>query len=175
MIEYIPIDLRIHKSLLIDLNDEYLSWIASEVKKHYDIDLISLLGQSIRDYAKKSVEELTSYIPPEGIFYILKTKNMIVGMGACRKLNVNTGVVKRMYIKPDYRGKGFGKALLNQLLNKGKEFGCSRILLDTGLFMTAAQHVYRSADFQERDLYPETEVPPELQPYWIYMETKLID
>ena len=33
----------IHKSLLIDLNDEYLTWIADEVKTHYNIDLISLL------------------------------------------------------------------------------------------------------------------------------------
>ncbi|MFX1321729.1 MAG: hypothetical protein ACFFAQ_08795 [Promethearchaeota archaeon] len=47
MIEYIPIDLKIHNSLLIDLNDEYLSWIAVEIKKHYDLDLISLLGHPI--------------------------------------------------------------------------------------------------------------------------------
>ena len=175
MIEYIPIDLRIHKSLLIDLNDEYLSWIAEEVMKHYKIDVVSLLGQPIRDYAKISVEELTSYVPPEGVFYILKIKKNVVGMGAFIKLNVNTGVIKRMYIRPNYRGKGFGKGLLRHLLNKGKEFGCSRILLDTGLFMTAAQHVYRSAGFQEREIYPETEVPPGLQPYWIYMEIKLIN
>lgn len=175
MIEYIPIDLRVHKSLLIDLNDEYLSRIAEEVMKHYKIDVVSLLGQPIRDYAKNSVEKLTSYVPPEGVFYILKIKKNLVGMGAVRKLNVNTGVIKRMYIRPNYRGKGFGKALLRHLLNKGKEFGCSRILLDTGLFMTAAQHVYRSAGFQEREIYPGTEVPPGLQSYWIYMESKSIN
>ncbi len=45
MIEYIPINLSVHKSLLIDLNDEYLSWIAKEVMTHYKIDLVSLLGQ----------------------------------------------------------------------------------------------------------------------------------
>jgi hypothetical protein len=48
-------------------------------------------------------------------------------------------------------------------------------LIDTGLFMTAAQHVYRSAGFQEREIYPETEVPPGLQSYWIYMETKSVN
>ena len=173
MIEYIPINLRIHKSLLIDLNDEYLSWIANEVKKHYNIDLISLLGQPIRDYAKNSVEELTSYKPPNGVFYILKTKNEIIGMGAFRKLRMDTGEVKRMYIRPKFRRMGFGKVLLNQLLKIGKEFGLSRILLDTGQFMTAAQHVYRSAGFQERDEYSESEVPIPMRPYWIYMEKKL--
>ena len=112
-------------------------------------------------------------MPPEGVFYILKIKKNLVGMGAFRKLNVNTGVIKRMYIRPNYRGKGFGKGLLRHLLKKGKEFGCSRVLLDTGLFMTAAQHVYRSVGFQEREIYPETEVPTGLQSFWIYMETKL--
>ena len=52
-------------------------------------------------------------------------------------------------------------------------FGCSRILLDTGQFMTTAQNVYRVAGFKEIEKYPESEVPPEMQPYWLYMEKKL--
>ena len=167
--------MSVHKSILIDLNDEYLSWIANEVKKLYNIDLISLLGQPIRDYTKITIEELTSYMPPEGVFYLLKTKKKLVGMGAIRKLKANTGEIKRMYIRPNYRGKGYGKALLRHLLNKGKEFGCYRILLDTGIFMAAAQHIYNSARFQEREKYPETEVPLSLQPYWIYLEQKSVN
>lgn len=170
MIEYIPIDLNIHKSLLLDLNDEYLSWIADEVKKYYNIDLVSLLGTPIRDYAKSSVEDLTSYKPPKGEFYLLKIKDEIIGMGAFRKLKVDIGEIKRMYIKPKFRGKGFGKALLKHLLKMGETFGCSKILLDTGQFMITAQHVYRSEGFKVTAKYPETEVPPKMQPYWLYME-----
>ena len=55
MIEYIPIDILIHESLLIELNYEYLNGIAHEVKKRYNLDLVSLIEQPIRDYAKKSV------------------------------------------------------------------------------------------------------------------------
>ncbi|UCC18476.1 MAG: GNAT family N-acetyltransferase [Promethearchaeota archaeon] len=175
MIDYIPVDLSIHKSILIDLNDEYLSWIGEKIKKHYDLDVISILGQSIRDYAEKSVNELASYTPPKGIFYILQINNNTIGMGAFRKLKDDIGEVKRMYIRPDFRGHGYGKVLLKKLLNIGKRIGCTRIRLDTGLFMSAAQRVYRSAGFQEIEKYPETEVPLEMQPYWIYMEKKLID
>jgi hypothetical protein len=39
--------------------------------------------------------------------------------------------------------------------------------------MNAAQYVYRSVRFQERDKYPETEVPPQFQPFWLYMEKSL--
>ena len=94
-------------------------------------------------------------------------------MGAFRKLKNDIGEVKRMYIRPNFRGNGFGKALLSKLIDLGKQFGCLKILLDTGEFMTAAQHVYRSAGFREIAKYPTTEVPTEMQPYWIYMEKKL--
>ena len=47
--------------------------------------------------------------------------------------------------KPEYRKKGYGKAMLTQLLKKAKEFGFSTVRLDTGKFMDAAQSVYRSA------------------------------
>ncbi len=39
--------------------------------------------------------------------------------------------------------------------------------------MDATQYVYRSAGFQEREKYPETEVPPLFQPFWLYLEKLL--
>jgi ribosomal protein S18 acetylase RimI-like enzyme len=173
MIEFIPINLNYHKSLLIDLNEEYLTWIGNEVKKHYNIDLVSQLKQSIRNYAESTIDDLTSYKPSKGIFYLLQFKDKFVGMGAFRKLNDNIGEVKRMYIKQEFRGNGFGKELLNKLLSKGKEFGCSKILLDTGKFMITAKHIYRSAGFKEIEKYPTTEVPLDVQSYWLYMEKEL--
>jgi ribosomal protein S18 acetylase RimI-like enzyme len=170
MIKFIPVDLSIHKSVLLDLTDEYLSWIAEEIKNHYELDAISILRQPIRNYAESTVEEFISYKPPNGIYYLLQIKDKIVGMGALRKLNDSTGELKRMYVRPEFRGNGFGKTLLKKLLAIGKKFGCSRILLDTGQFMTAAQHLYRSAGFKDTNKYPETEVPTEMQPYWLYME-----
>ncbi|MBY9016827.1 MAG: GNAT family N-acetyltransferase [Candidatus Lokiarchaeota archaeon] len=170
MVNFIPIKLELHNSHLINLNEEYLSWIADEMQQRYSIDTVLILGESIRDYVKKTLEKLSSYIPPEGIYYIIQTNNSIIGMGALRKLNKNIGEIKRMYIKPKYRGKGFGKEMLGLLLKKGKEFGFSSIRLDTGKFMVAAQQVYRLAGFQEREQYLESEVPTNFLPYWLFME-----
>jgi ribosomal protein S18 acetylase RimI-like enzyme len=78
-----------------------------------------------------------------------------------------------MYIQPEYRGRGYGKMLLAQLTTAAKEHGCRVVLLETGQFMEAAQHMYRAAGFVGRERYPEVETPPQLQPYWLCMEKKL--
>ncbi len=173
MVEFIPINLDLHKSHLIKLTEEYFTWINEEVEQRYNIDNFSIIGESILEYAKETLEQFLSYLPPEGIYYVLQVKGKIGGMGALRKLNKDIGEIKRMYIKPEYRKKGYGKAMLNKLLEKGKEFGFSTVRLDTGKFMVAAQYVYRSAGFEERDKYPETEVPPLFQPFWLYFEKSL--
>jgi len=170
MVDFISLKLELYKSHLIDLNEEYLSWIADEMQQRYKIDVELLLGVSIREFVKKFLEELSSYLPPEGIFYVLQVDNLIIGMGALRKLKKGVGEIKRMYIKPKYRGNGYGKEMLELLLKKGQEFGFSSIRLDTGKFMAAAQRVYRLAGFQEREGYPESEVPNFLLPHWLFME-----
>ena len=63
--------------------------------------------------------------------------------------------------------------MLKFLLSKSSEFGFHTIFLETGVFMTSAQHLYRSAGFNIRDEYPETEVPPQLRHVWLFMEKRL--
>jgi GNAT superfamily N-acetyltransferase len=171
MIDFIPVkNLELHKSSLINLNEEYLSWIADEVQQRYNIDAESVIGVSIREYVKNFLEDLSSFIPPTGIYYILQVKDSLMGMGALRKIKKGVGEIKRMYIQPKYRGNGYGKELLEQLLKKGQELGFSSFRLDTGEFMAAAHQVYRLAGFREREQYPESEVPLPFLPHWLFME-----
>ena len=46
-----------------------------------------------------------------------------------------------MYVKPEFRRKGLGNAIMNKLLENAKEFEYSKLRLDTGSFMTAAHKV----------------------------------
>lgn len=170
MVDFIPLKLELYKTHFIDLNEEYLSWIADEMQQRYNINMVLLLGVSVREYVKKTLEELSSFLPPEGIFYFLQKNNSIIGMGALKRLKQGIGEIKRMYIKPKYRGNGYGKEMLELLLKKGQEFGFSSIRLDTGKFMAAAQRVYRLAGFQEREGYPESEVPNFFLPHWLFIE-----
>jgi len=140
------------------------------LKENYQFDAASGSEQTIREYVDEHLEELTSLSPPHGIIYLLSVDGNVEGMGAIRKLRDEIGEIKRMYIRPFYRGRGYGKQMLDKLLEAGREFGCSTFLLDTAKFMTAAQHIYRSAGFKEREEYPESEIPATFLPYWLFME-----
>jgi len=170
---FIVFNPNVHRSAFVDLSEEYFNWMAHELQKNYDIDVYSMIATPLRDYVENSIEEFTSSISPDGVSYLIQVKGKIVGMGTLRKLKEGIGEIKRMYIKPEYQGIGLGKKMLQLLLSKGKEFGFSTICLETGAFMTTAQHLYRSLGFYGREEYPETEVPPPLRHVWLFMEKRI--
>lgn len=59
--------------------------------------------------------ELESWVPPRGIIYIVFFDDKIAGMGGLKRNTADIAEIKRMYVKPDFRGKGLGKAIMNQL------------------------------------------------------------
>lgn len=172
MVAFVPFDGSVHREEYRQLNVELITWIADQFTTKYQLDAVSLTGQPILEYVDDHLEDLTRLQPPDGIIYLLVVEGDIAGMGAIRKLSEEIGEIKRMYIRPLYRGRGYGTQMLNNLLEKGREFGCSLVVLETSKFMTVAQHIYRSAGFSEREEYPESETPPILRPYQLFMEKK---
>ncbi|MFX0059658.1 MAG: hypothetical protein ACFE8J_15275 [Candidatus Heimdallarchaeota archaeon] len=67
IINFIPVDPNKHKSILLGLNSEYLSWIAKNLKEEYNLDLFSILGKSLEEYSEASLEDLVSYKPPQNL------------------------------------------------------------------------------------------------------------
>jgi N-acetylglutamate synthase-like GNAT family acetyltransferase len=179
-VHFVPVDLRIHRSKVVDLNVEYMNWWLKGIEECFKTDLATLLGWSKKAVENKKREYLTSEVEklcldPHGIYYLLELEDAVIGMGALHQLRKNLGELKRMYIRPAYRGKGYGKALLQQLLQKAKELGYHSVYLDSGRFMTTAHDLYRYFGFIERKEYPETEIPPQLRPQWLFMEKTLKD
>jgi ribosomal protein S18 acetylase RimI-like enzyme len=172
VVEFVPFDMNVHKEAYRQLNIELIAWIADQLRENYQIDAVSIVGQSIPEYVDDHLEELTRLKPPEGIIYLLVVEEDVAGMGALRRLDGRIGEIKRMYIRPTYRGRGYGKQMLNKLLQAGREFGFTSFLLETSKFMAVAQHIYKSAGFIEREEYPESETPTILRQYQLFMEKK---
>ena len=172
MFDSIPLDFVNQKKEIIEINIEYLSWIAEELNKGYEIDVVSMVGP-IEEYTLKKIDEIYDESLTNGLCYIVVVKGQIIAMAAFHKLKENVAVIKRMYVKPEFRGKGIGRHLLERLLKTITAKKYQSVYLDTGKFMKAAQALYRSFGFEERGIYPETEVPNGLKHIWIYMEKKL--
>jgi len=90
-----------------------------------------------------------------GTFLIARDGDRAVGCGAIRVLDPTTAEVKRMFVEPDQRGQGVGKAVLMSLEAAAKNMGVRRLALETGVHQHAAIALYRRAGFTEVDCWGE--------------------
>jgi GNAT superfamily N-acetyltransferase len=111
--------------------------------------------------------------PPDGRLLLAIDRGEAVGCGAVRVIAPGIAEIKRMYLRPEARGRGIGRALLDELLATARRFDCREARLDTGWFMTDAHRLYRAAGFEDCAPYAGSEVPADFDPRWKYMRLDL--
>jgi GNAT superfamily N-acetyltransferase len=171
MVDLVPLDISVHKEDFLLLNCETMRWHFDEFLERYQIDLYSVVGKTPQEMAESSIETYRGLKPPEGIFYLAYIENKIAGMGAIRKLDNELGEIKRMWNRPQFRRRGVGRLIVNSLLEKGKEFGCTWFGLNTPKF-SIAHHLYKSVGFEFVDVFPAVDIGNKLRPYYLFMEKK---
>jgi GNAT superfamily N-acetyltransferase len=146
---------------------EYLQDANSKVEEQFGVsfDIKSMLEEDILD--------LDKFNPPDGRLLLARFEDRVIGIGCLRRIGQDTGEIKRMYVRPELRGKGIGKRLLDELLSEARKIGYPKIRLDSARFMKEAHSLYRSIGFREIAAYPESEIPAEFQSNWIFMELEL--
>jgi len=90
-----------------------------------------------------------------GAFLVARDGGRAVGCGAIRILDPTTAEAKRMYVEPDQRGKGIGRAVLDSLEAAARQLGAQRLVLETGIHQAAAIALYRRAGFKRVDCWGE--------------------
>ena len=82
-----------------------------------------------------------------GAFLITWRSGKPIGCGAIRRIGTRTGELKRMYVIPEERGRGIGRAILQALEGEGRALGISRVVLETGVRQREALALYERAGF----------------------------
>jgi GNAT superfamily N-acetyltransferase len=90
----------------------------------------------------------------DGIEYLVGLLDeRIVACGALQPLEAGVAEVKRMYVLPEYRGRGLSRLLLAAVEQKARDEGIHTLRLETGRFLDPALGLYTSSGYSEIPLY----------------------
>ena len=150
------------------LLNEYLSFIAKELIRtpwNYNLDV---------EYAVNfTMKNLDKFAEPDGRLFLVEVDDEIAGTISLRKIREHAGEIKRMYVKPKFRGKNLGNIMVEKVIRISEENRFSKLFLDTSRFMSSAVSLYKKYGFKEIDSYPECVVSKELWDNWIFMLKEL--
>jgi ribosomal protein S18 acetylase RimI-like enzyme len=109
------------------------------------------------------------YVSPAGRLYICFVDGLVAGCVALRKIDERICEMKRLYVRPDFRGQHLGRLLAERVIQDAKTIGYDAMRLDTLPSMTEAIALYHSLGFQPTDPYRANPHPGAL-----YMELSLL-
>jgi GNAT superfamily N-acetyltransferase len=92
---------------------------------------------------------------PLTVFVIGRFKGEAMACGATRRLEPAVAEIKRMYVRPSARGRGFGRQVLVALERTAREAGVTRLVLETGDRQPEAVSLYQTAGFSAIPPYGE--------------------
>ena len=109
------------------------------------------------------------YASPAGCVLLAFVNDALAGCGAIRPLGEGICEMKRLYVRPQFRGKGLGGILAGRVVADAKEIGYKRMRLDTvEPMMRRAVAMYRKLGFRQIAPYRENPIEGAL-----YMELEL--
>lgn len=99
------------------------------------------------DRADPPQDDPGDYAPPHGLFLLLFLDDQPAGCGGYRVHNPTTGEIKRLYVRPEYRGHGHGRRILTTLEHHARTVGSACLLLETGVRNDAAIALFTSVGY----------------------------
>lgn len=111
---------------------------------------------NIQNYDEELEHLDTKYGLPSGRLYLAFYDEKLAGCIGLRKIDDQNCEMKRLYVRPAFRGKNIGGKLIQQILKDAKEIGYSHMLLDTLPFLKSAIHMYKAYGFYEIPSYNDS-------------------
>lgn len=127
-----------YTKMLIDGDSSFRDYLAVQ---HYDEELAHLEMK---------------YGLPWGRLYLARCGEEWAGCIGLRKIDRQNCEMKRLYVRPRFRGQRIGKILVERIIADGREIGYDHMLLDTLPFLERAVHLYETYGFYEIESYNDS-------------------
>src|SRR5262245_38016881 len=106
MLRVIDADPVTHQEAVRGLMAEYLTWLNEKLQIHYGyaFDVAAVVDDNMGNLAQ--------FLPPQGVMLLAGAGEEFAGMACLRRLDSAACEVKRVFVRPAYRGQGIGRALV---------------------------------------------------------------
>ena len=130
--------------------------LEAELAQHYPAE--SRHGYSVEKLLREGVA-----------FFVARIDGTPAGCGGVQIFGTEYGELKRMYVRPEFRGRGLGRQILERLAGHASKAGVRLLRLETGIEQRAALRLYEAYGFHRRSAFP----PYRHDPLSLYYEKSL--
>jgi carbonic anhydrase len=118
---------------------EYAAWVSDDIcLESFERELAGLPGV---------------YRPPDGGLLVGMADGQFAGCAAFRRFGPDVAEMKRLYVRPAYRGSGLGRSLTLRIAEEARRAGYKLLRLDTLPRMDSAIRLYRELGFRQIPRY----------------------
>ena len=110
----------------------------------------------IQNYSDEMEHLESKYGLPEGRLYLDYCDEELAGCIGLRKIDNQNCEMKRLYVRPKFRGRKIGNLLVEKIIDDAKKIGYSHMLLDTLPFLKSAIHMYKKYGFYAISSYNDS-------------------
>jgi ribosomal protein S18 acetylase RimI-like enzyme len=136
--------------------DEDLNMVRALWREYWDS---FRLGDKFQGFAQDLAGLPGTYAPPGGALLLALVDGVPAGTIGLRPCGERSCEIKRLYVRPEHRGRGVARALFQAVLAQSRAGGYDVMYCDTLPEMTAALEMYRAWGFQETSPYSEKATP----------------
>ncbi len=128
--------------------EPYTGEVAQSLIERVQVDYVLRYGG--RD---ETAVDPTQFAPPGGLFLVAWLGDEPVACGGLRRLADGVSEIKRMYVDPAHRGRGYARRLLAAAEEAARDLGYRRMQLETGTAQPEAMALYTSCGYQRIPSY----------------------